>query len=241
MAKKLVIHALFTYTDPATKTLARAYRGDTINVTGKDLERGMKHGAFGTAADLAPPVDEGVVDPTPDASTPLVPHVAQGVRIEAALRDRLGLEPGATESDVVTALDEALAKAKAANEDLGTAPAPEPAQISAPPAPVEPVLVNQPPAEATGYDEGDLPPTGEHVVVNDTGEPEAVHTADQLVPVPDAGDDGGQAVPAEARLERPLNTAVKAKWEAFAVQEGMAAGEAKAASKQDLIAKYGGS
>lgn len=217
MVKKLVIHASFTYTDKATKQRARAFRGDTIDVGKEDAERGTKFGAFGTPADLVPKEpDEGVVDLAADEppGTPIVPLVSRSAILEAVLRERLGLAADATEADVVAALDTAMAKAK---EE------PTPAEASAPPTPptpVEPVIVN-------------LPPTSE----DDDG------NADQAVPTEAEVEDEGLAVVAEQTptVEPPPQSAVKARWEAHAVLMGMTEGEAKATSKQDLIAKYGGS
>lgn len=223
MVKKLVIHASFIYTDRQTKQRTRAYRGDTIDVGKEDAERGAKFGAFGTPADLVPKdLDEGVVDLAADVptGTPIVPHVSQGARVEAVLRERLGLEAGATESDVVAALDAAIAKAQEQKAEEGKT---EPAQPSAP-APAEPVIVNLPESTADGDGTADLGDSG-----------------------PGSGDDEGQAaepVGDQAAEEEgegpPPMSAVKARWVAYAVGKGMPEGEANAASKQDLIAKYGG-
>jgi hypothetical protein len=234
MPKRLIIHALFNYTDPQTKLRATAYRGDTINVSGKDLERGTKGGAFGTAADLVPKaLDEGTVDLAADepTGTPIVPLVSRSAILETVLRERLSLPADATEADVVAALDAAMAKAK--EEDPGTAEPVETPAPPSPPAPVGPVIVNLPDTVEEETSGGTMPP----------------HEADPDS-VPAVISDGGEIVEHEGQavvteqtptVEPPPQSALKARWEAHAVAMGMTEGEAKAASKQDLIAKYGGS
>lgn len=223
MVKKLVIHASFTYTDKVTKKRTRAYRGDTIDVDKADAERGTKFGAFGTPADLAPKeLDEGVVSLDADVptGTPIVPHISQGARVDAVLRERLGLDTDATEADVVAALDAAIAKAQEQKAEEGEGGAPP-----SPPAPVEPVIVNLPqPAEGDGT--ADLGGSG-------TGDGDDEGQAAELT-----GDQGAADAEEEGDGPPPMS-AVKARWVKYAVSKGMAEGDANAASKQDLIAKYG--
>lgn len=220
MPKRLVIHAAFIYTDSQTKQRRRAFRGETINVAGKDLERGTKHGAFGTEADLAPAgLDEGVVDLSeqPPTGTPLVPHVSKTAVLQAALRDRLGVEPGASEADVLAALDTALGKAQAPAE-TGTAPAP---------------LVEEP---SPGIVTVNLP-----AVESDDDQQDDQRDDDEGEPSDEDGDDEGQADVGDAvQVERPPLSATKKRWEIFAVSQGMPAGEAAAKKKEDLIQLYGG-
>jgi hypothetical protein len=218
--KRLVIHGLFRYTDSSTKQLTTAYRGEVINVSGKDLERGEKHGAFGTKADLVPKLDEGVVELPAEVQggTPVVPHVARASRVDAVLRDRLNLPLDATEADVVAALDAAIAKAQEQKAE-------EPAQPSTP-APVEPVIVNLPQSTTEGDGTADLGDSG-------TGSGDDEGQAAEFT-----GDQGAADAEEEGQGPPPLS-AVKARWVAYAVGKGMPEGEANAASKQDLIAKYG--
>lgn len=225
MVKKLVIHSAFRYRDPKTKTFQRAYRGDRIDVTKEDAERGEKNGAFGTPEDLLPSgLDEGVVDLTPEApmTTPVVPHISQGARVETVLRERLGLEPGASEADVLAALDTAIDKAAAKETPA------EPVT----PAPGEPVIVNLPGDQPGGTIPAHEPDADSvPAVLSDGGE---------LVESDQAGDDSQAVAEPGGRLERPPLAALRERWEAFAVQEGEDPGQAKAMSKQALQAKYGG-
>jgi hypothetical protein len=230
MVKKLVIHSAFRYKDPKTKTFQRAYRGDTIDVGKEDAERGTRLGAFGTIEDLQPRgLDEGVVEleqqgPT---TTPVVPHISQGDRVEAVLRERLHLDPGATEADVVAALDAAIDKAAAKEET--------PAQPSTTPK-AEPVIVNLPPPGDGGTIPDHQPSTDTiPAVLSDGGELVDEGQADGA----ESESDADAAAPA-VRLERPPLAATKDRWEAFAVQEGEDPGQAKAMSKKDLQVKYGG-
>jgi hypothetical protein len=221
MVKKLVIHALFVYTNKQ-KQRSTAYRGDTIDVTGQDLERGTKFGAFGTQADLVPKgLDEGVVDlaAADPTGTPVVPAVSRSAIVETVLRERLGLEPGATESQVVAALDAAMAKAKEEPKPAEPPAPPSSPTLAEPPAPVEPVIVNLPPVPDDDAATADQDDSGA-AEVEDEGQADAVEQTPTVEP--------------------PPQSAVKARWEAHAVLMGMTEGEAKAASKQDLIAKYGG-
>jgi hypothetical protein len=228
MAKRLVIHALFTYTDPSTKQRRTAMRGELINVGREDQARGEKFGAFGTEADLVPPgLDDGVVEvPAQEPTgTPVVPHVSRAAILEGALRQRLGVEPGATEAQVLAALDQALTKAPA-----GTTAEP------ATPTPGEPVIVNLP-APGDGGTLPDRQPGSDTVpaVLSDGGELVDEGQADGA----ESESDADAAAPA-VRLERPPLAATKDRWEAFAVQEGEDPGQAKAMSKKDLQVKYGG-
>jgi hypothetical protein len=116
MPKKLVVHAAFRYTDTAGQR-RRAFRGETINISKKEADRGDALGVFGTAADLVPvALDEGVVDLSAESptTTPVVPLVSKASILEGALRERLGVEPGASEADVLAALDQALDQAQTA-------------------------------------------------------------------------------------------------------------------------------
>lgn len=226
MVKKLVIHSAFRYRDPKTKTFQRAYRGERIDVSKEDAERGEKNGAFGTPEDLLPSgLDEGVVElePQEPTSTPVVPHISQGARVEAVLRDRLKLDPGASEADVVAALDAAIDKA------AGKEKAP------APPQPTGPVIVNLPEPDEPAPSGGTLPerqPGTDSIpaVLSDGGE-----LVDE-----DQAAEAESADTAPIHLERPPLAATKARWEAYAVQEGEDPGQAKAMSRSALQAKYGG-
>lgn len=212
MPKKLVVHAAFRYVD-ANGQRRRAFRGDTITVSKKEADRGDALGVFGTPADLVPPgLDEGVVDLPAESptSTPVVPHISKASILEGALRDRLGVEPGANEADVLAALDQALAKTQTPAEA-------EPS----PPASAEPVVVNLPPVADTGDQEE---------------EPVTAGAAEE-----DQADEGQADETAANQVERPPLSATKERWEAYAVSQGMPAGEAKAKKKPDLIALYGGS
>lgn len=212
MPKKLVIHALFTYTDPSSKQRRTAFRGDTINVSKEDAARGERFGAFGTAADLVPAgLDEGVVDvPSQEPTgTPVVPLVSKASILEGALRDRLGVEAGATEADVLAALDQALAQAQSTPEpDADTQPAVGDTQPAG-------GATTQPAPEAAAGEVtvGNVPPAAEDELAEETGE------VDEGPP--------------------PL-AATKDRWEAYAVKKGMPVGEAAAKKKADLIALYGG-
>lgn len=222
MAKRLVIHALFTYTDPATKNRRTAFRGETINVGKEDQARGEKFGAFGTEADLAPAgLDEGVVDlqaqdPT---GTPVVPHVSKAAILEGALRQRLGVEPGASEAQVLAALDQALTKAPAqadaAAGDTGAAPQEE---------------TTAPELRPAGQTIVALPPMpGDDVLGQPAGQGEPAEPAEV---------EEGQAAAAEP--QQPPLTATTERWRAYAVEMGMPAGEAAAMKKPDLVKKYTG-
>lgn len=228
MPKKLVIQAAFRYVD-ADGQRRRAFRGDTINVSRKEADRGERLGVFGTAADLAPTgLDEGVVELSADqpTSTPVVPLVSKSALLEAALRERLDVEPGASEADVLRALDEALAKAQTPDEPV-TLPTPavaaEPGGTIPPPAPGT-ITVNLP-----GDESEDEPQPG------DQGEPAVSDEDDEGLADAADSDDGDQAAP----MARPPLTATVATWRKFAVGQGMTEGEAKAANKPDLIARYG--
>lgn len=213
MPKRLVIHALFTYTDPSSKRRRTAFRGEVINVGKEDLARGERFGAFGTEADLVPPgLDEGVVDlPAQEPTgTPVVPLVSKSAVLEAALRERLSVEPGANEDQVLAALDAALAKAQQPTET----PTQQGPELAAAGDPGNPVIVNLPPTADDG--------TGEIV------EEEPTTASDE--PADDSDADEGP----------PPLAATKDRWVAYAVKKGMAPGEASAKNKADLIALYGG-
>lgn len=227
MPKKLVIHSSFRYID-ASGQRRRAFRGETINVSKKEADRGDSFGAFGTPSDLAPPaLDEGVVDLSPGTatSTPVVPLVSQSTHLEASLRERLNIEPGAPVQDVMQALDEALTKAQTPAEPVTLPPvvAAEPGGTIPPPVPGT-VIVNLP-----GDESEEEPRPG------DQGEPAVEDEDDEGLD--DAADDGtsDQAAP----MARPALTATVGTWRKFAVTQGMTEGEAKAANKPDLIARYG--
>lgn len=239
MPKKLVIHGSFRYTD-SNGQKRRAFRGDTINVSRKDAERGDRAGAFGTPADLVMPgLDESVVElaAQPPNTTPAVPMVSNAALLEAALRERLGVEAGASQGDVLRALDTALTAASTP-VDSGTAPAPaQPAEPggSIPPAPAGPDAV---PAQLSGGGELVVEPTAD-----DQGEPVTDAIGDEGLD-DDADTELVDDVETEAgdqadRVPRPPLAAKVDKWREYAVDQGMPKADAAKASKADLIAAYG--
>jgi len=209
MPKKLVIQAAFRYID-ANGQRRRAFRGETINISKKEADRGELLGVFGTPSDLVPTgPDEGVVDLPSESptGTPVVPLVSKAAILEAALRERLGVEPGANEAAVLAALDAALAGPQTPTDT-------DPPQTAA----AAPTVVNLPPHPddaAQGADEGE------------PGDP-------------DEDDEGQADGAGVVQVERPPLSATKKRWEDYAVSQGMPAGEAKAKQKPDLIALYGG-
>lgn len=234
MPKRTVIHAAFRYTDTNGQR-RRAFRGDVINVSRKDAERGDRAGAFGTAADLvAPGLDEGVVDLSAQlpTTTPVVPLVSNAALLEAALRERLGVEAGASQGDVLRALDTALVQAQAA-PDPGTAPAT--AEQTAPGGSIPAPAPDAVPAalSAGGEIVVELPPGGELA--------DEAPADDQAGQPGDGVDDEGLAEADDqvGGVPRPPLAAKVEKWRAYAVDQGMDEAEAAKASKADLIGTYG--